>query len=113
VVDYHQALPAYGVARRKLAEGKAGRIDLPAEHATRLGKIADAVEFAINDIEERSKTMGRVPEKSLAHLRQASGQLRALANGQVDGYFHDVDLVDQRLAHGLHELYVWTIQTHR
>lgn len=113
VADYHRALPAYGEARRKLGEGKAGRIDLPEEHANRLGKIADAVEFAIDDIEKRSKSTGRVPDKSMDHLRKASTQLRGLASGQVDGHFYDVDLVDQRLAHGLHELYVWTIETHR
>jgi LysM repeat protein len=113
VADYHRALPGYGEARRKLGKGEAGRIDLPEEHALRLNKIGDAVEFAINDIKERSKNSGNVPEKSLAQFREALRHLRELASGQVDGFFYDVDLVDQRLAHGLTNLYVWTTETHR
>jgi LysM repeat protein len=113
VWDFHLALPSYTEARRGLERDGAPQINLPKIHAGRLGNIADVVEFAIRDIEQKVETPAGTPSKSIAQFQQALGHLRDLANGEVDGLYYDIDLVDQRLAHGLSNLYVWTIETHR
>jgi hypothetical protein len=105
IKQYRVILPEYKQLRIKLERTK-DKIALPASISERFTLFASMLEETISDFKQMTRKK-KTPKKMLAQLKSAAALLSNMAEGKVDGYGYDIDMVEQRIAYALANAVVW------
>jgi hypothetical protein len=109
--DYYATEPSYLAARRASGVPE-GKFSIPADIHTMLSACADSIDAAVAHL-RAVQSPHAIPQMAVEQFTKASAQIRELANGHIDGYGYDYDMVGQRLGLGFTNALIWVQQGYR
>ena len=109
--DYYAAEPEYLKARDESGVSS-GTFPIPNGIRATFAGCAAAIEAATAAL-GAAKPPDNVPKMTIDQFQQASGLIRELASGSIDGYGYDYDMVGQRFGLAFTNAIIWTQHHHQ
>jgi hypothetical protein len=110
-MEFQAILPAYLKARETSGDS-VGTFAIPQDIQSALSSQANVI-VAVKRVLNKAQAPHQRPTTTIQHLEQAESWLRILAQGKIDGYGYDYDLVGQHTALSLSCAFVWMKEGYR
>ena len=109
ITRYRALLPEY-YKLREAAKGysQPGHMRLPQHLKNELLRLAIMLYITVGDIKKMTAKTGNSPKHMLQRLTAAADWIRYLAQGNMDGYGYDEDMVEQNIAYALANAVAWS-----